>query len=112
MNDTKITAKGLSSGKRSTVIARKRTPRTVRFGAVTVEVIPATRTEKDRNIREGQVVLTKLLKRIQKPGVKLSLKKDVPIYYADPDDPRYLLRRLRNTTERVRYSDGDFVVCK
>ncbi|MEI8121458.1 MAG: hypothetical protein WCI20_05360 [bacterium] len=54
----------------------------------------------------------KLLDRIQKPGVILSLRKSVPIFYADPKDPKYLIRKVAGRRERVRFENGDFVVCK
>jgi len=104
------TKRKVSSEYRKIVRAKK--PKTVTFGSVTVQVVPSTTTEIRRNVHVGQVVMGKLLDRIQKPGVILSLRKSVPIFYADPKDPKYLIRKVAGRRERVRFENGDFVVCK
>lgn len=87
-------------------------PKTVTYGSVTVQVIPATKGEARENVKAGQVAMGKLLQRIQTPGVRLSLRKGVPVYYADPKDPTRLIRRVHGKTQRVRFAHGDFVVCE
>jgi hypothetical protein len=104
------TKRKMPGGYRISVGKRKR--KTVTFGSVTVEVMPSTMAEVRHNVQVGQVVMGKLLNRIQKPGVILSLGKDVPVFYADPKDPKYLIRKVAGRRERVRFEKGDFVVCK
>ena len=86
----------------------------VTFGSVTVLVDVPTKAEVEKNIKDGQEALARLLERIQSPGVKLKFKKGVPNYYADPEDPSRLIRILDGKKERVVFSkeEGKFVVCK
>ena len=86
----------------------------VTFGSVTVLVDVPTKAEVQKNIKDGQEALARLLKRIQTPGVKLEFKKGVPNYYADPENPSRLIRILNGKKERVVFSqeEGKFVVCK
>jgi hypothetical protein len=89
----------------------KRTKR-VAFGTVTVQVIPATKSEVKRNIEASREVLDKFLVRIQRSGVSIPFESSVPFFHADPEDPHFLIRTFNNKVERVQYKDGDFVVCK
>lgn len=99
----------VSTQRRSTTV--KPTKRVV-FGTVTVQVMPATKSEIKRNIKASREVLDKFLMRIQHSGVSIPFESSVPFFHTDPDDPRFLIRTLNNKVERVQYKDGDFVVCK
>lgn len=94
--------------RRSTVKPTKR----VAFGAVTVQVVPATKSEIKRNIEASREVLDKFLVRIQRSGVSIPIESSVPFFHADPEDPHFLIRTFNNKVERVQYINGDFVVCK
>jgi hypothetical protein len=87
-------------------------PKRIVFGAVTVQVIPATKSEIKRNIEASREVLDKFLVRIQRSGVSIPFESSVPFFHADPEDPHFLIRTFNNKVERVQYKDGDFVVCK
>ena len=97
-------------------VEKKTAPRQKRvtFGSVTVLVDVPTKAEVEKNIKDGQEALARLLERIQTPGVKLKFKKGVPYYYADPEDPSRLIKVLDGKKERVVFSkkDNDFVVCE
>ena len=109
--------KSKESTARSKVCIRRRSstvkrPKRIVFGAVTVQVIPATKSEIKRNIEASREVLDKFLVRIQRSGVSIPFESSVPFFHADPEDPHFLIRTFNNKVERVQYKDGDFVVCK
>lgn len=102
---------------RSKVCVRRRSStvkptKRVAFGTVTVQVVPATKSEIKRNIEASREVLDKFLVRIQRSGVSIPIESSVPFFHADPEDPHYLIRTFNNKVERVQYINGDFVVCK
>ncbi len=81
----------------------------VRFGSVTVMVCPPSEAEVRRNIRAGQLALSRARARFVTHGVKLSYSRNVPLFSADPDDPTVLIRQLHGKKERgVLGKDGRF----
>ena len=84
----------------------------LRFGSVTIEGgAPSSATVK-HNISLGQSALERGFKALVKPGVKLSRGKGIPIYRADPNDPRILIRELNGRDERGALVDGEFKIVK
>lgn len=51
-----------------------------------------------------------LVKALQKPGVRLPEKKNVPQFWVDEADTSVLFRRLNKKTERGRFVEGEFQV--
>ena len=82
--------------------------RAVTFGSVTVRAaVPAT-ADIDRNVASGQSALARARAAMLKPGVRLSTRKDVPLYHVDPDRPDEVIRKLDGKVERGRFVDGAF----
>lgn len=84
----------------------------VNFGRVSVQVnIPALAQIKS-NIMQGQKALARAKDRILKPGVKISAKKNVPLFSVDPRKPDVLIRTLNGKTQRGTISSGKFRAIK
>ena len=93
-------AKVKGSGKRSTV----------KFGGVTVSVPKPSSAELKRNIAASTEALERVTKRLVRPGVRLYVKKNVPLYSADPREPGVYIRVLNGKTERGVVENGMFKV--
>lgn len=79
---------------------------TVTCGSTTVVVPKPSEEQIQQGIREGRVMLEKLLIRLQKPGIKLPERPDVPVYFNDPTDPWRMIRKWRGKYEEVTLVDG------
>jgi hypothetical protein len=73
-------------------------------------VTPPPESERLVNVRAGQAALRRAAAGIAEPGVHLPLRKGVPQYRADPEDPRRLIRRTDGVEERGVFVDGTFRV--
>ena len=82
---------------------------TVRFGDVTVTAPRPSEAEIKRNVEESTRALKRALPRLVRPGVRIYAKKDVPLFWADPDSPDGFIRKLNGRIERgVLDEDGTF----
>ncbi len=84
-------------------------PRTARFGAVTVVSNRPDADTVDRNITAGRDALNRAVEALVKPGVDLKLRKGVPQFRADTENPKMLIRDLDGAIEKGRIIDGKFV---
>lgn len=107
---TDSTAKKQSAGK-VTVKVRggDRHSYNVKFGSVTVSGAKPSSAAVDANIERSTEALQRISKKFAKPGVRLSIKKGVPRYSLDENDPGIFVRVLDGVTRRGRMIDGKFV---
>ncbi len=83
---------------------------TLRFGDVTITARRPAEAEIRANVEASSAALKRALPRLLDPGVRIYAKKDVPLYWADPDNPEEgFIRKLNGKTERgVLDDDGVF----
>lgn len=88
----------------------KRSPKraTVTFGSVTVKGSKLPVEEMQRNVASGQAALKRAAKAFVKAGVTLRRGRNVPLYRADPTEPRVLIRELNGRSERGTFVGGEF----
>lgn len=80
----------------------------LQFGSVSMKVKVAEFDERARNVDLGQAALKKMKPKLIKPGVKLRTRKDVPLFFADPADPRRIVRELNGERETGVFEKGKF----
>ena len=83
---------------------------TIRFGDVTITAQRPSDAEIRANVEASTAALKRALPRLLHPGVRIYPKKDVPLYWADPDNPNEgFIRKLNGKVERgVLDEDGVF----
>jgi hypothetical protein len=82
---------------------------TVRFGDVAITAQRPSDADIQRNVEESRKALKRALPRLLRPGVRIYPKKDIPLYWADPDSPDDgLIRKLNGKIERGVFEDGTF----
>jgi hypothetical protein len=83
---------------------------TIRFGDVTITAQRPSEAEIQRNVEASTRALKRALPRLLRPGVRIYAKKDVPLYWADPDSPAEgFIRKLNGKLQRgVLDHDGQF----
>jgi hypothetical protein len=82
---------------------------TVTFGDVTVTAQRPSDEEIQRNVEASTAALRRALPAFLKPGVRIYPKKDVPLFWADDNDPNICIRKLNGKIERgVVDEDGEF----
>ena len=101
----------------STVVAARPDPRsgvreTIKFGDVTITAQPPSEAEIQRNVQASTAALKRALPAFLRPGVRIYPKKDVPLFWADEDNPgEGFIRKLNGKIERgVLDEDGQFKV--
>lgn len=82
---------------------------TFRFGSVAAKSSAPHPDVKSANIAAGQQALMRAKGAFTKRGVSLRHRKDVPVFFADPNEPSVLIRRLDGKEERGRIVAGAFV---
>lgn len=80
----------------------------VKFGQVTVWATKPSDAAIRRNVKASVKVARALGKRLLKSGVTLRHPKGVPVFMADPSDPRRVIRRLHGRSERGTFVNGKF----
>jgi hypothetical protein len=85
---------------------------TVRFGDVTVTGPRPSDEEIQRNVEASTAALKRALPAFLRPGIRIYPKKDVPLFWADEDNPKDgVIRKLNGKIERgVVDEDGNFKV--
>lgn len=63
----------------------------------------------EANIERSTEALQRIRKKFAKPGVRLSIKKGVPLYSVDENNPGMFVRVLDGVTQRGHFVDGEFV---
>lgn len=82
--------------------------RKVRFGAVEVEASAPAKVSVRRNVAEGHSAMLRIKSVLLKPGVKVSLGSEVPLYHADPDRIDRIIRTLGGKQARGKFVNGKF----
>jgi hypothetical protein len=83
--------------------------RTTKFGNVTVTGPAPSEEQMARGVREGTRALDGLVRAFEKlPGITLPRQKDVPLFWADDDDPDIIIRELNGKIDRGRLVDGKY----
>lgn len=81
---------------------------TVKFGPVTLTGDRVSVKEAQEKVTQGQKALAKGAYALTKPGIRLSPAKDVPLFYADPKDPKRIVRVLNGKSEVGRFVGSIF----
>lgn len=84
----------------------------VTFGSVTVKVHELRISEVKRNIKEGQDALSRAIKRIITPGVKIEVARGVPMFHANPTQPGQIVRQLNGKSESGVFVNGKFKISR
>ena len=83
--------------------------RTTKFGNVTVTAPAPTEEQIARGVREGTRALEGLVRAFEKlPGIDLPRQKDVPLFWADDDNPDIIIRELNGKIDRGRLVNGKY----
>ena len=80
----------------------------VTVGSVTVSVTKPTEAMIKKNRVASGAALSRAMKEIIKPGVKLNPANGVPLYQADPDNPDLIIRKLNGKLEKGSFIAGKF----
>jgi hypothetical protein len=82
---------------------------TVTFGDVTITAQRPSDEEIQRNVEASTAALKRALPAFLRPGVRIYPKKDVPLFWADDNDPNISIRKLNGKIERgIVDEDGQF----
>ena len=87
---------------------RKVTRRKTRFGSVTVTAPAPSKAMVQLNVQASTQALERVTGRLAKAGVRLYVKKDVPLYSLDSDNPDVVIRKLNGNVELGSFVDGVF----
>lgn len=81
---------------------------TLQFGSVTMTTGQVAPEAVKKNIASGQVAMKKLVAKVtSSPGVKIA--GTAPLFYADPNDPKGIVRVVDGRKESGKFEDGKFV---
>lgn len=81
----------------------------VTFGDVTVLCTRPTAKQIEERVLQGQQALQHVRDALIQPGINLARKKDVPLYYASPNEPLVIIREMNGERVAGRFEDGGFV---
>lgn len=82
----------------------------VKFGAVTITGSRPSADEVKLNIGRSTIALDRVAKKLAKPGVRIRPKKDVPLFFVDPENPDLIVRKLNGELTRGVLEGGVFKV--
>jgi hypothetical protein len=80
----------------------------IKFGDVVITAQRPSDAEIRRNAEESTAALARALPRLVRAGVRIYPKKDVPLYWADPDNSDGFIRKLNGKVQRGVLEDGQF----
>jgi hypothetical protein len=84
-------------------------PKSVSFGAVTVQVEAPPENVLQANIEAGQAALRRGKAALMKTGVKLTRGKGIPLYFGCDDRPGWMVRDLDGKKTVGRFVGGRFI---
>jgi len=87
---------------------RKARSRKTRFGSVTVTAPAPSKAMVQHNVKVSTQALERVTGRLAKAGVRLPIKKNVPLHSLDSDNPDVMIRKLNGKVERGNLVDGVF----
>ena len=88
--------------------AKASAPNKVKFGDVVVTTRKPSKAELQQNVDFSSAALARANAGLVRPGIRIYPKKDVPLYFADPDNPGGIIRKLNGTLQRGVVEDGQF----
>ncbi len=81
----------------------------IKFGDVVIKARRPGEADIRRSAEESTAALQRAFDRLRRPGVRIYPKKDVPLYWADPDNPDGIIRKLNGKIQHgVMLEDGQF----
>ncbi len=84
----------------------------MRFGTVTVVGNKPDPDTIARNIGAGHDALSRAVDAFLVPGVQLKIRKGVPLFRVDAENPQVLIRELDGLLDRGSIVDGKFIPAK
>ncbi|HEX4368380.1 MAG TPA: hypothetical protein VH023_16195 [Rhodopila sp.] len=81
---------------------------TIKFGDAVVTVRKPSSAELRQNVAFSSEALARANTQFARAGVRIYPKKDVPLFFADPEHPGSFLRKLNGTLQRGVVKDGQF----
>ena len=87
----------------------QRANHTVEFGGAKIERGVTAPETLSRNADLGEQALRRVIQELGAAGVALEQPEGVPLYRADPDDPKRLIRMLDGSQERGYFSGTRFI---
>lgn len=78
------------------------------FGSVTIQVERPSIEEIKKNILSSQMALARAMQAFITKGVKLKVRAGTPLYQANPDNPKFLLRNIDGEINQGIFEDGQF----
>lgn len=98
---------------KATAVQRKRKQRfQVTLGGTTIIVEHGPQGASPTGVQQSSQVLEQLGKKMRKPGIKLRVRKGVPRYSADENNPDLFIRLLDGKKDVGHFENGSFVVVK
>ncbi|MDF8335738.1 MULTISPECIES: hypothetical protein [Novosphingobium] len=82
----------------------------VKFGSVTISGNKPSAGLVKKNIERSTAALERVVKRLERPGVDIRAKKDVPQFSVADGEPGVFIRRLNGRINRGRLVNGAFEV--
>ena len=82
----------------------------VKFGSVTISGSKPSARLVEINVERSTAALERVVKRLERPGVDIRAKKDVPQFSVADGEPGVFIRRLNGRVNRGRLIDGAFEV--
>jgi len=82
----------------------------VTFGEVSVIVTQPTDEAIQKGVKASAKVIRDLGKRLLTPGVDIKRARDIPVFTADPHNPKRVIRRLNGKSEVGHFVRGEFRV--
>ena len=80
----------------------------IKFGDVVITAQRPSDAEIQRNAELSSAALARALPKLLRPGVRLYPKKDVPLYWVDPENPGGFIRKLNGKLQHGVLEDGQF----
>jgi hypothetical protein len=80
----------------------------IKFGDVVITARRPSDADIERNVDLGVAALARALPRLLRPGVRLYPKKDVPLYWVDPENPGGFVRKLNGKIQHGVLENGQF----
>jgi len=83
---------------------------TVKFGSVTISGSKPSALAVNKNVERSTAALERIVRRLEKPGVDIRAKKDVPQFSVADGERGVFIRRLNGRVNRGRMVNGAFEV--
>lgn len=84
----------------------------VKFGDYRIRTFPPSEATVQSNVAASGRALERIAKKLATPGVLLQSDANIPLYSADSDDPKVMIRKLHGKEERGFFVNGRFEVIR